>query len=82
MKVLFFAALRETMGRSEIEIVLEAPTTVGALKSMIKLPNGETLNAVGRTQSIMAAVDQEMVDDLAMVSVASEVAFFPPVTGG
>jgi molybdopterin converting factor small subunit len=30
----------------------------------------------------MAAVDQEMVDDLAMVSVASEVAFFPPVTGG
>ena len=51
------------MGRSEIEIVLEAPTTVGALKSMIKLPNGETLNAVSRTQSIMAAVDQEMVDD-------------------
>ena len=82
MKVLFFAALRETMGQSEIEIVLEAPTTLGALKAMIKLPNGETLSAASRNQSIMAAVDQEMVDDLATVSVTSEVAFFPPVTGG
>ena len=70
------------MGQSEIEILLEAPTTVAALKSMIKLPNGETLNAASRAQTIMTAVDQEMVDDSAMVSVASEVAFFPPVTGG
>ena len=70
------------MGQSEIEILLEAPTTVAALKSMIKLPNGETLNAASSTQTIMTAVDQEMVDDSAMVSVASEVAFFPPVTGG
>ncbi|MDC1101691.1 molybdopterin converting factor subunit 1 [Pseudomonadales bacterium] len=82
MKVLFFAALRETMGQSELEILLEAPTTVAALKSMIKLPNGETLNAASRTQTIMTAVDQEMVDDSARVSVTSEVAFFPPVTGG
>ena len=33
MKVLFFAALRETMGQSELEILLEAPTTVAAPKS-------------------------------------------------
>jgi molybdopterin synthase sulfur carrier subunit len=82
VKVLFFAALRETMGQSDIEIMLEAPTTVGALKSMIKLPNGASLSEASLTQTIMAAVDQEMVDDSAMVSVTSEVAFFPPVTGG
>ena len=71
------------MGQSEIEIVLEAPTTVGALKAMIKMPNGATLSAASlQLRSIMAAVDQEMVDDSATVSVASEVAFFPPVTGG
>ncbi len=70
------------MGQSGIEIVLDGPTTVGALKAMIKLPNGQTLDEASQAQPIMAAVDQEMVDDLGVVLVDSEVAFFPPVTGG
>ena len=39
MKILFFAALRETMGQSEIELVLDRAITVGELKTRIKLPN-------------------------------------------
>ncbi|MEJ6670664.1 MAG: MoaD/ThiS family protein [Pseudomonadales bacterium] len=82
MKILFFAALRETMGQSEIEIVLDRAITVGELKTRIKLPNGATLNEASQDQPLMAAVNQEMVDDFAIVAVDAEVAFFPPVTGG
>ena len=82
MKILFFAALRETMDQSEMNLAVDGEITLGQLKSMIKTPSGATLNDLSKDQSLMAAVDQEMVDDLAMVTNDSEVAFFPPVTGG
>jgi len=82
MKVLFFAGLRETMGTDAIEIELETPITIGALKHRLQGPDGTSLAVLSEKTPLLAAVDKEMAADDTLVEEASEVAFFPPVTGG
>ena len=82
MKVLFFAGLRELMGESVIELEIDTSLTVAELKTLIRLPTGESLASWSQSQSLLAAVDQAMGSDATVVDPGAEVAFFPPVTGG
>ena len=82
MKVLFFAGLRELMGESVIELDIDTSLTVAELKTLIRLPTGESLASWSQRQSLLAAVDQAMGSDATVVDPGAEVAFFPPVTGG
>ncbi|MBU6951823.1 MoaD/ThiS family protein [Hahella sp. HN01] len=82
IKVLFFAKLREQVGRSEIELpALDFGSNVAALLDAVvaEIPEAEP---VLRQGNILAAINQEMAPLSATVADGDEVAFFPPVTGG
>ena len=83
MKLLYFAWVRQKVGRSEE--VVDAPrdvATVGALAAWLRTRGAGYAEAFADVKRMRAAVNQEHVDFSAPVSAGDEVAFFPPVTGG
>jgi molybdopterin synthase sulfur carrier subunit len=83
MKVLYFAWVRERVGKAE-EMV-EPPAdirTVGDLMGWLA-KRGETYaHAFETPRVIRAAIDHTHVRPDAAISGAREIAFFPPMTGG
>ena len=83
LRVLYFAALRERIGRSEENVnAPEAITTVAQLREWLARRGEPWQEAFAQTRRVRAAVDQAMVDDEHSLRDGAEVAFFPPVTGG
>ena len=77
--VRFFASLREDVGVAELE--LEADS-VPALLTVLESALGDAMAHL-RQENVRLAVNQELVDDPALVlEPGDEVAFLPPVTGG
>ena len=70
------------MGCSEMELTSELPESIAALKAQILLPDGQSLACFAIAQSLLVAVNQQMVGDETLLNSEDEVAFFPPVTGG
>ncbi len=75
IKVRYFASLKESIGRSEDELVFIKTMSVADVWKQVS--NGEELSA-----NILAAVNMDYVQFDYLVKDADEVAFFPPVTGG
>jgi len=85
MKVtlLFFASLREQVGRPKEEIDLPAGVaTVGALRDHLRARGGAWDSVFAPNRPVRAAVNQDMVQPAAAIKAGDEIAFFPPVTGG
>ena len=83
LKILYFASLREKVGKDAEEIELPAGVaTVAALRSYLRGRGGIYENAFSEKTLLRAAVNQDMVQPTAAVKAGDEVAFFPPVTGG
>jgi molybdopterin synthase sulfur carrier subunit len=83
VRLLFFAALREQLGRPSEEIELPAGvSTVGALREHLRARGGEWERVFAANRAVRAAVNQDMVQAQAAIKAGDEVAFFPPVTGG
>jgi sulfur-carrier protein len=83
MKVKYFAWVRERIGKSEETI--EPPADVRTVDDLISwLSNrGETYAyAFEKPKVIRAAIDHAHVKPDAAIAGASEIAFFPPMTGG
>ena len=83
MRVLYFAWMRERMGRSEED--LSPPSgvaTVGALVDWLRARDAMGAAACAETAIVRAAVNQEFAQLDTPVRDGDEVAFFPPVTGG
>jgi molybdopterin synthase sulfur carrier subunit len=80
IKILFFASLREKVGCDSLVIDPQSEITIEELKSQLKAKGEPWKSAL--SGSVLAAIDQEMVTSDAIVPDPSEVAFFPPVTGG
>tara|TARA_B110000967_G_C18725340_1_gene479797 strand:+ start:48 stop:296 length:249 start_codon:yes stop_codon:yes gene_type:complete len=81
IKVLFFGQLKEQLGVAGTEVYIEHSVTVSQLlERMIKTHPQWAQNL--NNESLLVAVDQVMAKLDALVSESSEVAFFPPVTGG
>lgn len=81
--VLYFARLREAIGRDRDEFALPANvTTLGALRAWLIARGAPWSTAFGEVRRIRAAVDQAMAIDATPLRDGAEVAFFPPVTGG
>lgn len=81
--VLYFARLREAVGRDREVLELPAEVaTVGALRAWLIARGAPWAEAFTEIKRIRAAVAQEMAGDEAKLSDGAEVAFFPPVTGG
>ena len=83
VRVLYFASLREKVGKEAEEIDLPAGVaTVAALRSHLRGRGGVYEGAFAEKALLRAAVNQYMVPPAAAVKAGDEVAFFPPVTGG
>ena len=83
MKAVYFAWVRERIGKSEEEIVPPpGVTTVGGLISWLSSQGENYAYAFENPKIIRAAIDQLHVRADAAIAGAREIAFFPPMTGG
>ena len=83
VKVLYFASVREKLGRDAEEIDLPAGVaTVAGLRSHLRARGGAWAEAMAEGKLLRAAVNQDMAQPAAAIKAGDEVAFFPPVTGG
>ena len=83
VKVLFFASLREQLGRSQEDLAFSASVdTVEKLRKHLWARGGAFEKAFAGKALVRCAVNQEMVQEGAPIKAGDEVAFFPPVTGG
>lgn len=81
MKIVFFAALREQLNSDGIDLNTTETITVFQAKQIIVNENPHW-ESILNNQSLLAAVNHEIVEDDALVNINDELAFFPPVTGG
>ena len=82
MKIIFFAKLRELIGKEEENIILpENIITVNDMVSFLKQYN-KTYYNVFENYDFFIACDEELVDMDYNISKTREIAIFPPVTGG
>jgi sulfur-carrier protein len=83
MKVLYFAWIRERIGKPEEEIELPVSVaTVGDLMNWLKKRGEEYAYAFDNPKVVRAAIDKVHVEPAAKIASAREIAFFPPMTGG
>lgn len=83
MKLVYFAWLRERLDKSEEEVELPASVqTIGDLLAWQKTRGEEYELAFENPKVIRAAIDKTHVRTEARIAGASEIAFFPPMTGG
>lgn len=83
MKLVYFAWVRERIGKAEEEIFPPAEvSTVAELLSWLKTRGEEYEAALQYADAIRVAIDHEHVHHREKLNGASEIALFPPMTGG
>lgn len=83
MKILYFARIRQIVGRGSDEIAVpDSVATVSELMDFLSARDDGLAAVFADRRTIRAAVNQSHVQHDASISGATEVAFFPPVTGG
>lgn len=81
--ILYFAWVREAIGKDGETLAPPAEIeTVGALIDWLAERGGGYAEALAEPARLRAAVDQAFVKMDAPIAGASEIAIFPPVTGG
>ena len=84
MKLVYFSWIREQLDRPEETV--ELPGTVKTISDLIdwQMGRGEEFEAVFKHGKVVrVAINQQHVDDRSTpINNASEIAFFPPMTGG
>ena len=83
MQILYFAWVREKIGRGGEEIALPAGVSDvgGLMRHLASLSPGHAA-AFANPTAIRAAINQDFATAADAVRDSDEVAFFPPVTGG
>ncbi len=83
MKLVYFAWMRERVGKPDEEIEVPADVaTVADLITWLKGRDERYQHAFAESGVIRAAIDHVHVRPHAALAGAREVAFFPPMTGG
>jgi sulfur-carrier protein len=83
MKALYFAWVRERIGKAEEEIDPPAEVkTVADLVGWLSRRDENYAHAFENPRVIRAALDRAHAKPEARIAGAREVAFFPPMTGG
>ncbi len=83
MKAVYFAWVRERIGKTEEE--LDPPptvTTVGDLIAWLSRQGEGYAHAFEKPTTVRAALDRVHARHEAAIAGAREIAFFPPMTGG
>lgn len=81
LRVRYFASIREALGPGET-VEMPPGSTLGDLREQLVGRGGLHVQALGRGRALRMALDQAMAEEAASLQDGSEVAFFPPVTGG
>ena len=83
MKILYFAKIKEVIGKSEDSITIKEQTTVKDLVEKLKLINESYKLAFQDIKNIKCSVNCNYINSFqTKVKNNDEIAFFPPVTGG
>ena len=83
VQVLYFARLKEALGRGGEQVALPAgATTVAGLREHLRARGGVWEAELAATRAVRAAVNHDMASNDTPLRQGDEVAFFPPVTGG
>lgn len=83
MKLVYFAWVRERIGKAEEDLDLPANVkTVADLLVFLRERGEGYRNALARPEIIRVAIDHEHVDHGHEIANAGEIALFPPMTGG
>jgi molybdopterin synthase sulfur carrier subunit len=83
MKLVYFAWVRERVGKTDEEVeVPESIRTVADLVRWLKSRGEEYGYAFENEGIVRAAIDHVHVKPEASIAGAREIAFFPPMTGG
>lgn len=83
MKMVYFAWVRERIGKTDEELDPPAEVrTVADLMNWLSSRGEEYAYAFENAKVIRAAIDQTHVKAETPIAGAREIAFFPPMTGG
>jgi len=83
MKIRYFAWVRERIGKPEEDLAIpDDVATVEQLIAWLSQRGEEYAYAFENPRVIRAAIDRVHVKPQAPLTGASEIAFFPPMTGG
>jgi sulfur-carrier protein len=83
MKIVYFAWVRERIGKSEEDVVLpDTVRTVADLAAWLAARGEGYAHAFDNPGVVRAAINKVHVKPAASIAGAREVAFFPPMTGG
>ncbi|NIE62967.1 molybdopterin converting factor subunit 1 [Burkholderia sp. Ax-1719] len=87
LTIKYFASIREQIGVAQEVIEIDAPQiNLAELRAQLIARNPQTADALATARPVRVAVNHEMVAgafvDTFAVRQDSEIAFFPPVTGG
>jgi sulfur-carrier protein len=83
VKLLYFAWVRERVGKAEEQLELPPGiATVGELMAWLARRGEQYAYAFENPKVIRAAIDRSHVRADAKIEGAREIAFFPPMTGG
>ncbi len=81
--ILYFARIKEVVNYSSEPVTLpEGVETIIALKAWLSQRGDVWKQLFHGGGVVRAAINHELVDDMATIDDGDEVAFFPPVTGG
>ena len=81
INILFFGELKDKLSSTGIELAVESDITVSKLRVEICQKYPQWADHIS-AENVLVAVDQVMAKSDTCVPKSSEVAFFPPVTGG
>ena len=83
MKLLYFAWVREHIGKAEEDIALPKNiNNISELLTWLALQSDGHASALCDTQRLRVAVNQTYVKSEHIIQDSDEIAIFPPVTGG
>jgi len=83
VRIVYFAWVRERIGKAQEDLELPAGVaTVADLIAWLGSRGPEYARAFAKPEVIRAAIDRAHVKPATPIAGASEIALFPPVTGG
>ena len=82
MKLVYFAWVREQVGVDQEDV--DPPENVATVSDLMAwlATRGENYEVFERADALRAAINQEHVDGATAIAGATEIAIFPPMTGG
>ncbi len=82
MKILYFASLKESIGKREDTIQIDGKKKIYQIIDELKNSDSNYNTAFTKIKNLQYAVNCEYVNKNSFVTNKDELAIFPPVTGG